>query len=89
MAEQNVIDERYRFVQNVLILATAKRVLETQKADHAMFAKKHKAVENPYAIGSKVMIKNVNRQNELDERYEGRYPIHNNVTNNDAYNLMD
>jgi hypothetical protein len=89
MADQNVIDERYRFVQDVLILATANHVLETQKADHAMFAKKHKVVENPYSIGSKVMIKNVNRQNKLDERYEGRYPIHNNVTNNGAYNLMD
>jgi transposase InsO family protein len=88
MADQKVIDERYRFVQDVLIPAISKRVLETQKADHARFAKKHKIVENPYPIGSKVMIKNVNRQNKLDERYEGPYLIHN-VTDNGAYTLMD
>ncbi|CEP10138.1 hypothetical protein, partial, partial [Parasitella parasitica] len=55
---------------------------------HAKFAKKHKVVESPYPIGSKVMIKNVNRQNKLDERYEGPYLIHN-VTDSGSYTLMD
>jgi len=88
LADQKVIDERYRFVQDVLIPAISKRVEETQKADHAKFAKKHKIIKNPYPIGSKVMIKNVHRQNKLDERYEGPYLIHN-VTDNGAYTLMD
>ncbi|KAI8636398.1 hypothetical protein BD408DRAFT_460775 [Parasitella parasitica] len=34
------------------------------------------------------MIKNVDRQNKLDERYEGPYRIHN-VTANGSYVLMD
>ena len=88
LADEKIIDERYRFVQDVLIPAISKRILETQKADHVKFAKKHKIVENPYPIGSKVMIKNVHRQNKLDERYEGPYLIHN-VTGNGSYTLMD
>ncbi|KAG1115695.1 hypothetical protein G6F42_013878 [Rhizopus arrhizus] len=55
LADQKVIDERYRFVQDVLIPAISKHVLETQKADHAKFAKKHKIIENSNPIGSKLI----------------------------------
>ncbi|CEP13089.1 hypothetical protein [Parasitella parasitica] len=71
IADEKIINERYRFVQDVLIPAISKRIIDTQAADHAKFAKKHKIVESPYPIGSKVMIKNVNRQNKLDERRGG------------------
>ncbi|CEP14895.1 hypothetical protein [Parasitella parasitica] len=41
-----------------------------------------------YPIGKKVLIKNVNRQNKLVERYEGPYLIHN-VTDSGSHTLMD
>jgi hypothetical protein len=87
-ADDKIINERYQFVQDVLIPAISKRIIETQNADHAYFAKKHKMVNTPYPIGSKVMIKNVNRQNKLDERYEGPYLIHN-ITDKGSYVLVD
>jgi hypothetical protein len=88
MADEKIINERYRFVQDVLVPAISKRILETQSTDHAKFAKKHKIIDTPYPIGSQVMIKNAHRQNKLDERYEGPYLIHK-VTDNGAYTLMD
>ncbi|KAL9536758.1 hypothetical protein MBANPS3_012388 [Mucor bainieri] len=87
-ADDKIIDKRYRFVQDVLIPAISKRILETQKTDHATFAKKHKIITDPYPIGSKVMIKNVHRQNKLDERYEGPYLIHG-MTDKGSYILAD
>ncbi|CEP13080.1 hypothetical protein [Parasitella parasitica] len=79
IADEKIINERYRFVQDVLIPAISKHIIDTQAADHAKFAKKHKVVESPYPIGSKVMIKNVNRQNNLDERRD--IPTHQIVYN--------
>jgi len=87
-ADGRLIDKRYRFVQDVLIPAISKRIVDTQNADHANFAKKHKIIAEPYPIGSKVMIKNVNRQNKLDERYEGPYLIHS-ITDKGSYVLAD
>ncbi|CEP09383.1 hypothetical protein, partial, partial [Parasitella parasitica] len=87
-ADTKLINERYKFVHDVLIPALSKRILEQQSEDHKYFAKKHKVLDAPYPIGSKVMIKNVDRQNKLDERYEGPYRIHN-VTANGSYVLMD
>ncbi|CEP16771.1 hypothetical protein, partial, partial [Parasitella parasitica] len=63
-------------------------IIDTQAADHAKFAKKHKVVESAYPIGSRVMIKNVNRQNKLNERCERPYLIHN-VTDSGNYTLID
>ncbi|CEP18547.1 hypothetical protein, partial, partial [Parasitella parasitica] len=51
IADEKIINERYRFVQDVLIPAISKRIIDTQAADHAKFAKKHKVVESPYPIG--------------------------------------
>lgn len=87
-ADSKLIDERYKFVHDVVIPALSKRILETQDGDYRYFAKKNKEIDAPYPIGSKVMIKNVNRQNKLDERYEGPYRIHN-ITTNGSYVLMD
>lgn len=87
-ADERLINERYQFVQDVLIPAISKRIVETQEQDHAKFERKHKIVTEHYPIGSKVMIKNVNRQNKLDERYEGPYLIHN-VTDKGSYVLAD
>ncbi|KAK4511091.1 18S rRNA pseudouridine methyltransferase [Mucor velutinosus] len=87
-ADNRLIDKRYRFVQDVLIPAISKRIVDTQNADHANFAKKHKVIAEPYPIGSKVMIKNVHRQNKLDERYEGPYLIHS-ITDKGSYVLAD
>ncbi|KAK4515594.1 uncharacterized protein ATC70_010545 [Mucor velutinosus] len=87
-ADNRLIDKRYRFVQDVLIPAISKRIVDTQNADHANFAKKHKVIAEPYPIGSKVMIKNVHRQNKLDERYEGPYLIRS-ITDKGSYVLAD
>ncbi|KAI8645592.1 hypothetical protein BD408DRAFT_411707 [Parasitella parasitica] len=43
MADE-IINERNRFVQDVLIPAISKRILETQSTDHAKFAKKHRNI---------------------------------------------
>ncbi|CEP12797.1 hypothetical protein [Parasitella parasitica] len=72
IADEKIINERFRFVQDVLIPAISKLIIVAQAADHA----------------NKVMIKNVNRQNKLDERYEGPYLIHN-VPDSGSYTLMD
>jgi transposase InsO family protein len=87
-ADEKLINERYQFVQDVLIPAISKRIVETQEKDHAKFARKHKIITEHYPIGSKVMIKNVNRQNKLDERYEGPYLIHS-ITDKGSYVLAD
>ncbi|CEP11208.1 hypothetical protein, partial, partial [Parasitella parasitica] len=50
IADEKIINERYRFVQDVLIPAISKRIIDTQAADHAKFAKNHKVVESPYPI---------------------------------------
>ncbi|KAK4518183.1 uncharacterized protein ATC70_001534 [Mucor velutinosus] len=88
VVDQKKIDEKYSFVQNVLIPAISKRILETQKKDHANFAKKHKIIEKPYPVGSKVMVVNENKSNKLDVRYEGPYLI-NGITSKGSYVLMD
>ncbi|CEP08438.1 hypothetical protein [Parasitella parasitica] len=65
IADEKIINERYPFVQDVLIADIFKSIIDTQAADHAKFAKKHKVVESPYPIGSSnLLIKNVIRQNK-------------------------
>jgi transposase InsO family protein len=87
-AENKIIDEKYKFVQEILIPALSERIKETQKRDHERFSKTHKIVEQQFPIGSKVMIKNVNRTKKIDERYEGPFFIHG-ITKNGSYILKD
>ncbi|KAF7720356.1 hypothetical protein EC973_000479, partial [Apophysomyces ossiformis] len=87
-AENKIIDKKYKFVQEVLIPALSERIKEIQKRDHERFSKTHKIVEQQFPIGSKVMIKNVNRNRKIDERYEGLFFIHS-ITKNGSYILKD
>ncbi|CEP16624.1 hypothetical protein [Parasitella parasitica] len=56
IADEKIINERYCFVQDVLIPTISKRIIDTQAVYHAKFAKKHKVVESPYPIDSSDVV---------------------------------
>ncbi|KAF7720688.1 hypothetical protein EC973_006482 [Apophysomyces ossiformis] len=49
-AKNKIIDEKYKFIQEVLIPALSERIKETQKRDHERFSKIHKIVEQQFPI---------------------------------------
>ena len=87
-ADSKLLDARLEFAQNVVIPQIAKLIKETQDKQHERFEKTHHIVKDKYPVGTKVMIKNVNRKTKRDPRYEGPFYIHGYSTNN-SYILRD
>jgi transposase InsO family protein len=87
-ADTKKIDEKFKFVNEVVIPALSKRIKDTQERDHDRFVKTHKIVTQQFPVGSKVMIKNVTRLSKLDARNLGPFYIHG-ITKNGSYILRD
>jgi putative transposase len=87
-ADTKKIDEKFKFVNEVVIPALSKRIKDTQERDHDRFVKTHKIVIQQFPVGSKVMIKNVTRLSKLDARNLGPFYIHG-ITKNGSYILKD
>jgi transposase InsO family protein len=87
-ADTRLLDERLAFAQNVVIPEIAKLMRETQAKDHEIFKKGHRVLTDMYPIGSKVMIKNVDRKRKVDERFSGPFTI-SGYTKNKSYILVD
>lgn len=86
--DSKVIDEKFKFVNEVVIPALSKRIRDTQERDHDRFVKTHRIVTKQFPVGSKVMIKNVTRLSKLDARNLGPFYIHG-ITKNGSYILKD
>jgi putative transposase len=86
--DSKLIDEKFKFVNEVVIPALSKRIKETQAHDHDRFVKTHKIVTKQFPVGSKVMIKNVTRLSKIDARNLGPFYIHG-ITKNGSYILKD
>ncbi|KAI7865382.1 hypothetical protein BDF14DRAFT_1883612 [Spinellus fusiger] len=87
-ADMKLIDEKYMFINEVIIPALHKCIRDTQLKDHKQFNKLHRVVQKQYPVGAKVMIKNVNRQSKLDAQNNGLFYIHN-ITKNGSYVLKN
>jgi hypothetical protein len=86
--DTKMIDEKFKFVNEVVIPALSKRIRDTQERDHDRFVKTHRIVTKQFPVGSKVMIKNVTRLSKLDARNLGPFYIHG-ITKNGSYILKD
>ena len=86
--DAKMIEQKFKYVNEVVIPALSKRIKETQEADNAYFMKKNKIVHNPFPIHSEVMIKNVTRESKTDPVYEGPFYI-SGLTKNGSYILVD
>jgi transposase InsO family protein len=87
-SDHKVIDEKLKYVKEVVIPALAKRIKETQLFDHERFEKSHKIIRDKYPLNSKVMITNVNRTAKVQPRWIGPLIIKG-YTKNGSYILED
>lgn len=87
-ADTKALEEKLAFAQEVVIPQISKLMRETQDKDHERFRKNHKVLDDMYPIGSKVMIKNINRNRKVEERYSGPFTI-SGYTKNKSHVLVD
>ena len=87
-ADNKLINQKLKFVKEVVIPSIAKRIKDTQSVDHENFKKSHKIIDKKYSLNSKVMIVNVHRSSKLHPRWLGPFIIKG-YTNNGSYILSD
>jgi hypothetical protein len=80
------LEQRVAWMQATLFPDTAKRLATTQKKMKTTFDKKSRLVEIP--IGMYVILRNEERKDTLDPRYQGPYKVLS-KTSNGAYALED
>ncbi|EIE82418.1 hypothetical protein RO3G_07123 [Rhizopus delemar RA 99-880] len=74
---------------NTTLPEVREQILETQRKDNEYFVKKHRILNNPFPIGSTVMIKNIEgKKSKTDSKYIGPFTVHNH-TKNGNYVLTD
>ena len=82
------LKDKIKLVDKILVPAIREQIVKTKEADNAYFRKRHKILENPFPIGSSVMIKNVEKNKKTDPNYEGPYSVYG-YTKNGSYILQD
>gem|GEM_PF-1640441 len=76
-------------IDRIIVPAIRDQIMKTQDKDSKYFRKRHRILENPYPIGSTVMIKNIeNKNRKTDPNYEGPFYVHG-YTRNGSYILTD
>ncbi|EIE88590.1 hypothetical protein RO3G_13301 [Rhizopus delemar RA 99-880] len=74
---------------NTTLPEVREQILETQRKDNEYFVKRHRILNNPFPIGSTVMIKNIEgKKSKTDSKYIGPFTVHNH-TKNGNYVLTD
>lgn len=76
-------------IDRIIVPAIRDQIMKTQDKDSQYFRKRHRILENPYPVGSTVMIKNIeNKNRKTDPNYEGPFYVHGH-TRNGSYILTD
>ncbi|KAK4513690.1 bck1-like resistance to osmotic shock [Mucor velutinosus] len=81
--------EKLDLIDRIIVPAIRDQIMKTQDKDSKYFRKRHRILENPYPVGSTVMIKNIeNKNRKTDPNYEGPFYVHGH-TRNGSYILTD
>ncbi|KAK4519471.1 uncharacterized protein ATC70_009707 [Mucor velutinosus] len=81
--------EKLDLIDKIIVPAIRDQIMKTQDKDSKYFRKRHRILENPYPVGSTVMIKNIeNKNRKTDPNYEGPFYVHGH-TRNGSYILTD
>ncbi|KAK4520328.1 uncharacterized protein ATC70_008462 [Mucor velutinosus] len=76
-------------IDRIIVPAIRDQIMKTQDKDSKYFRKRHRILENPYPVGSTVMIKNIeNKNRKTDPNYEGPFCVHGH-SRNGSYILTD
>ena len=85
--QPKLIEAKIKEVTDLIIPALRAKIEETQLKDHESFKRNHRIVD-PYPIGSRVYIENVDRQKKSDKKYLGPYII-TNISRGGSYTLQN
>ncbi|MEG1462852.1 MAG: DDE-type integrase/transposase/recombinase, partial [Anaerorhabdus sp.] len=88
-SDTKLLNEKFKYVKEVVIPSIAKRIQDTQSIDHKNFMKTHKIIEHKFSINTKVLVLNPHRnKSKLIPRWLGPFLVHG-YTKNGSYILKD
>ena len=89
MIDTDKLKKEIERFNNYTIPEIRNQIIKTQEKDNEQFKRKHRILKDPFPIGAKVMIKNIeNKRRKTDAKYEGPFYVQG-YTTNGSYILTD
>ena len=77
MIDTDKLQKEIERFNNYTIPEIRNQIIQTQKKDNQYFEKKNRVLKDPFSMGAKVTIKNIeNKRRKTDAKYEGPFYVH-------------